>query len=312
MSGEKKYDILTVFDTCVDFLVDCGDVVPEFGQKEKLINGYSFEMGGSGCIFACQTAKLGLKTTGIGSVGIDNMGDIVLEGLSSASVDISHVRKSDEINTGLGVTLVKSDGDRSILTYMGTIDMVDGGALKALLPDTRHLHICSYYLLKSLQPAWKDIVLQAKKYGVTISLDTNWDPDEEWDGGIREILPLIDIFLPNENEIMYITGQKEYTSALKYASELVPLVVVKCGKDGAVAYHQGKTYECKALDVTVKDTVGAGDSFNGGFLYGWLNNMPIEQCLKIGTVCGSLSTQQPGGSAGQPDLKAIEGLGLSR
>jgi len=297
----SAFDVVTAFDICVDFIMDLGDTEPEFGQKEKLVNGYDLEMGGSACIFACQCAKLGLKTTGAGSVGNDSMGAFMLDCLSQGGVDTSYIRQDND-KTGLTLCLTKSGGDRSILTYMGAMDTVEKGGIEALLPKTRHLHICSYYLLKRLQPDYPDLLKKAKDLGVTVSLDTNWDPEESWDGGIRNILPYVDIFLPNENELMYITGRDNVRDALHYAGENVPVIAVKCGEDGAYAYCEGTTYQCEALKITVADTVGAGDSFNGGFVYGFLSKLSIEACLKAGTICGSLNASCHGGTKGQPAL----------
>ena len=304
---QKTYDVVTALDICVDFMIYLGDTELEFGQKEKLINGYSMEMGGSACIFACQCAKLGLAATGPGTIGQDNMGELAINTMASYGVDISYIKKNAYGATALGAALAKANGDRSILTYMGLMDTVDGELLNRLLPKTRHLHVCSFYLLKGLQGVYREILPKAKKLGITISLDTNWDPEETWDGGIRELLPYVDIFLPNENELLYITGQSNTDDALKYACERVPTVVVKCGEKGAYAYHQGRKYECGALKVDIADTVGAGDSLNGGFVYGFLAGMPIEKCLKAGTVCGSLSTRLPGGSQAQPKLDEVLG-----
>jgi sugar/nucleoside kinase (ribokinase family) len=300
----KEYDVITAFDMCVDFIMDLGDTEPEFGQKEKLVNGYKLEMGGSACIFACQCAKLGLKTTGVGSIGLDSMGVFMLDCLSESGVDISHIRKTPD-NTGLTLCLNKDGGDRSILTYMGAMDTVKQIWIEELLPKARHLHICSYYLLKSLQSSYPDILKAAKALGMTISLDTNWDPDEIWDGGIRDVLPYVDIFLPNENELMYVTGRDNVQDALRYAGEIVPTIAVKCGGDGAYAYCKGEIHKCKAMDVQVVDTVGAGDSFNGGFIYGFLSGLSIPDCLKAAVTCGSLNVRYNGGTKGQPLLEDL-------
>jgi len=304
-SVSKKYDVITAFDICVDFLIDCGDTVPEFGQKEKLVDGYSLEMGGSACIFASQCAKLGLKTTGVGVAGSDSMGAFMMDCLSQNGVDTSHIKTNDK-KTALTTVLTKSDSDRSILTYMGDMDTVKKDWILELLPQTRHLHICSFYLLKNLQSDYVEILKQAKALGVTVSLDTNWDPEESWDGGVRDILPYIDIFLPNENELMLITGQSNIEDALRYAGEKVKIVAVKCGAEGGYAYTNGTIIKGSALKVTVADTVGAGDSFNGGFIYGFLSGISIEECLKSATICGSLSTRYPGGSQGQPKLATLK------
>ena len=301
----KAFDVITPFDICVDFLMDLGSAIPEFGQKENLVQDYELVMGGSACIFAAQCAKLGLKTTGPGSVGEDSFGDFMLECLSNAGVDISHIRKNQD-KTALTLCLTKSGGDRAILTYMGAMDTVRREWIEELLPKTRHLHICSYYLLKSLQEAYPEVLKKAKDLNVTISLDTNWDPDENWDGGVRDILPYVNIFMPNENELMNITGKNNVEEALRYAGQMVPVIAVKCGEAGAYAYCEGTVHKCEAMKITVADTVGAGDSFNGGFVYGFLSGISIEDCLKAGTTCGSLNACFPGGTKGQPDIDELK------
>jgi sugar/nucleoside kinase (ribokinase family) len=84
------------------------------------------------------------------------------------------------------------------------------------------------------------------------------------------------------------------------------VVVLKDGEKGARAYANGKTYQAKALKVHVSDTVGSGDNFDAGFLYGFLNQKSIEDCLKIGCICGGLSARMSGGTTGQPDLKLLK------
>lgn len=295
----KKYDVITVMDTCVDMLFSGKDVVPEFGQKEKLVEDYNLELGGSCCIFACQTAKLGLKTAGIGTVGQDVIGRLVLEKLRESGVLLEHIKIDQMRKTGIGVTLC-AEGDRAILTYIGSIDSADGSDVTdEILKNTRHIHIGSYYLMKKIQPCYRDIVLKAKEYGVSVSLDTNWDPDEKWDGGLWDILPYVDIFLPNENEAMAITKKDNIGDAISELSKIVPVICLKMGKRGAAAYFGGRMISEKPLDVKVVDAVGAGDSFDAGFIYGFLKGYVMEKCLKIGCICGSMNTTQAGGIAGQ-------------
>jgi len=301
----KKYDVITAFDICVDFLMDLGKTEPEFGQKEKHVDNYGLEMGGSACIFATQCAKLGLVTTGVGTAGTDSFGNFMMECLERDGVDTTHIRRGAD-KTALTLCLNKTGGDRAILTYMGTMDTVQAAWLDVLLPQTRHLHICSYFLLQSLQSEYPKLLKKAKEWGVTVSLDTNWDPDEKWDGGIQEILPYVDIFLPNENELMLITGKDNVEDALRYAGQFVPIIAVKCGADGAYAYQKGEIIKVDAMKITVADTVGAGDSFNGGFMYGYLNGLSMEACLTCGTTCGSLNASQHGGTAGQPHLATLK------
>ena len=296
---QKEYDVIAPFDICADLVMDLGGSVPEFGRKEKIVNGYSLELGGSGCIFACGSAKLGLKTTGVGYAGNDALGEVVVSTLKEAGVDTSHIRLGDS-KTALTICMTKSCGDRSLLTYIGNMDTVHSEWIDELLGKTRHLHVCGYYLMNSMQSAYPALLKKAKELGVSISLDTNWDPEEKWDGGIREILQYVDIFLPNERELISISDKNTIDEALKYVNKFVPLIVVKCGQWGAFSFQKGVVTRVRGIAKNVVDTVGAGDSFDAGFIYAYLNGYSIEDCTKAGVFCGSESTASLGGTKGQP------------
>lgn len=305
----KKYDIVTALDLCVDFLADCGTTIPEFGQKEKLVRDYNIELGGSCSIFAAQTARLGLITIGLGKTGDDFFGRLILNKLNNAHIDTSLIEIDKANKTGVGIALCHDNGDRAILTYIGTIDTLVPEDIPAeTIGDTRHIHIGSYFLMKKLQPGYPEILIKAKKAGATISLDTNWDPDEKWGNGINEILPFVDILLLNEREIMALTKTDSILKAANALSDKIPVIAVKKGKSGALAFAGGRSYDADSLDIAAADTVGAGDSFDGGFVYGYLTGCEIDVCLRIGCICGSYSTSKPGGIAGQIDLKALESL----
>ena len=112
------YDVITFGDLCVDLIVSGGDIVPRFGQAEQLVGDYTLEMGGSCCIFACQAARLGLRTAVLGRVGDDGFGRLIVQRLRAYGVDTRHVAVDPAIKTGLGIALCRQD-DRAILTYMG-------------------------------------------------------------------------------------------------------------------------------------------------------------------------------------------------
>lgn len=302
----KSIDILTFGDLCVDLILSGSDVVPEFDQKEKLIDEYSLEMGGSCCIFACQTAKLGLKTAVVGNVGQDVFGDLVYNTLADTGVSTKYINKDPKLTTGITVALNKGN-DRAMLTYNGTIDsIVRGHITDELLKQVRHFHLGSYFLMKKIQPHYPEILDELKKYGATISLDTNWDPEEKWDSGIWDILPKVDIFLPNLNEAMAISREDDEERAINRLKGVVDILVIKMGKDGGIAYQGDAMYKAEALTVDVMDTIGAGDSFDGGFIYGFLNKKSIEESLRIACICGSLSTTKAGGIGGQPTLDKVK------
>ncbi|NLC69231.1 MAG: sugar kinase [Clostridiaceae bacterium] len=307
----KQYDVITALDICVDLIVK-GDVVPRFNQQEQLVDGYYLEMGGAACIFACQCAKLGLSTLGVGVAGRDLFGELALQRLKECGVDINSVRVCDSLRTGLGIALCKTN-DRAILTYTGTIDAVEPGWVEEKLPFARHLHIASYYLMSSLRPHWERLAAYAKTCGLTISLDTNWDPSERWNG-IFELSPYIDLFMPNDSEVMAITGEKDAFRGMEKLSGYFKNVVMKMGEKGAAIISNGKFLHIETITVELVDAVGAGDSFNAGFLYGWLNGLSLEDCLRIGCFCGSSNVTSQGGIKGQPgleDLKKLQGIKLN-
>lgn len=291
------WDVLTILDTCVDLVVNLGNTRIEFDQKEKFVDSFSLEMGGSACIFACQCAKLGLSCAGIGVVGDDVFGRLVREKLVGTAVDVTHLYTDTKWKTGMG-TLLNRGSDRAILTYNGTIGAVTPDMVTDdLLKNARHLHIASYYLLTGMRADMPDLAWRAKRLGLTVSLDTNWDPEEAWKLP-QELLEAVDVFFPNDNEVKLLSGRTDICAAMDYFKK-IPVLVVKRGKDGAIAHSNGRVYRAGAIAIPVADTVGAGDSFDAGFLYGWLHNMPIETCLRAGIYCGSMNVRANGGIASQ-------------
>src|SRR5512135_2794902 len=138
--NHKLYDVLTFSDMCVDLILTGTDVTPQFGQVEKLIDDYTLELGGSCNIFACQCAKLGLRTAVLGRVGDDSFGRLVLQRLQENGIDTRYVIVDASRKTGLGVALCPP-GDRAIITYMGTINAVyPEDVSDEILSRTRHVH----------------------------------------------------------------------------------------------------------------------------------------------------------------------------
>jgi sugar/nucleoside kinase (ribokinase family) len=295
------FDILVAGEINPDLILS-GNVTPEFGQVEKLVDSAALTVGSSSAIIACGAARLGLKVAFIGVCGDDIFGRFILEEMRTRGVDISNVILLPDGHTGLSVILNRGD-DRAILTHPGLI-----AALKAedvtdnLLRQTRHLHVASYFLQTSLQPGLPDLFARARIIGLTTSLDTNWDPSGEW-RGFDVILRLTDIFLPNENEALALSGASSLKIALQILSQKSQVVVVKCGGRGAQARQGSETARAPALRVQVVDTVGAGDTFDAGFLYGWLNGWSMEKTLLLATTCGSLSIRAAGGTSAQPTLE---------
>jgi sugar/nucleoside kinase (ribokinase family) len=298
----KRFDVVSLGEINAD-LVLSGDVVPAFGQVEKLVGDARLCIGSSAAIFACGAARLGLKTAIVGKVGEDVFGRYMIDSLEERGIDTTGVVIDPEIRTGLSVILSRGI-DRAILTYPGTIPALRSAEVDAaIVRAARHLHVSSFFLLDSLRPEIPRLLQEARTAGLTVSLDTNYDPAGTWDGGLREALRYVDVFLPNSAEAKAIAGNEDMETAVSVLAEMVPLVVVKTGEAGAMMKQgAGPVSTLAAPRVDVADTVGAGDSFNAGVLFGILNTWETRRALELGVACGSLSTRKPGGTDAQPTL----------
>lgn len=302
--GDKRFDLIVVGEINPDLILS-GDVDPVFGQVEKLVDQATLSIGSSSAIFACGAARLGLKVGFIGKIGQDEFGRFMKESMEKRGVDTSGIVINPDIPTGLSVILTKGN-DRAILTYPGTIPClrytdIDPG----LIAQARHLHVASYFIQEALRPDIPKLFDLAHQHGLTVSLDTNYDPAEMWDGGLKEALRRIDVFFPNEVECCAIARKLNLFQALDFLAQEIGVVVVKRGEQGAALKSAGQFFEAKAIPVQVVDTVGAGDSFDAGFLYGYLSGWDLERALRLGVICGGLSTRKAGGTTAQATLEEV-------
>lgn len=301
MTPETIFDILVAGEINPDLILS-GDVEPAFGQVEKIIDHAALTIGSSSVIFACGVARLGLKVAFIGKCGGDTFGRFMLDQMQSHHVDIGNVIVAEGGSTGLSVILNRGV-DRAILTHPGLVaDLQAEDINDSLLCKARHLHVASYFLQTKLQAGLPSLFKRARALGLTTSLDTNYDPSERW-VGFDELLSLTNVFLPNEAEAKSLTGAENVHEAASRLNVKVEALAIKLGKDGALGISESQKIQMESIPVNVVDTVGAGDSFDAGFIYGYLNGWQLEKSLRLGVVCGALSTQKAGGTAAQPTLK---------
>lgn len=297
----NKYDILIPGEINPDLILS-GEVEPAFGQVEKLVESAALVIGSSSVIFACGAARLGLKVAFIGKCGEDVFGRFMLEEMQKRGVNVDNVIRVPGGNTGLSVILNRGV-DRAILTHLGLIPALSAEDIPdELLRKARHLHVASYFLQDALRPGLPRLFERARSLGLTTSLDTNYDPSERWQG-VLDLLPLVNVFLPNQTEACSLVREGDVESTAAKLSARVETLAIKLGAAGALGVRNGQTVRTASIPVNVVDTVGAGDSFDAGFIYGYLNRWPLEQSLRLAAVCGALSTQAAGGTAAQPALE---------
>jgi len=266
-------------------------------ERELLADRMLLTLGSSSAIVAHNMAALGSRVGFQSLIGEDPLGKIALDRLAEGGVDISRVRRvQGPTTTGLTVVLQRS-GWRNMLTYSGTIAELSLQDLDFdYLADSRHFHLSSLYLQQGLRPDVGELFHRLKAAGLTISLDTNDDPQDLWREGLKDVLKYVDVLLPNAREATRITGTDDPEIAIQQLAGMVPLVVVKLGHEGALAQRGKERFTSPSLQVTAVDAVGAGDSFDAGFLHEYLRGSDLPACLASGNRAGALSVTRPGGT----------------
>ncbi len=303
----KSYDVVAIGELNADLVMTGLSSMPVPG-REIIARGMSLVLGSSTAICAAGMARLGLKTGFTGKIGRDAYGEVVRRSLGEYGVDLSRLLEDASLPTGLTVSL-STPGDRALVTCLGSIDRLCAEDVDlGLLNETRHIHVGSFFLQSGLRPGLAGLFREAHKRGVTTSLDAGWDDTGKWDYGIREVLRHTDFFFPNESEALAITEKASVPEAAEELATLCKTVAVKMGPKGARLVSGCTVIEQAPYDTKPVDTTGAGDSFNAGFLYGFLTGRAPSLCLSLGNACGSIAVTRIGGAAACPSLEEAESL----
>lgn len=303
MNG-KKWDIYVYGDVNIDIVIPGVEKFPEPGQEDEVSVMETF-VGGGAALFTLGVGKLGLHPVFQGEVGDDCYGELIRKKFRESNVDDSLLATSTTHKTGISLSFT-NEKDRSFLTYRGTnekicIEAVDVEQVK----QASHIHVTGYAGSVNHDSYLKLLKRVKEETEATVSFDVGWDSTGEWKPEIRELFPYIDVLFMNETEAVHY-GRKE--SALEAAREFAKhsrLVVIKMGKQGSIAVKGGELYQASPYKVEAIDTTGAGDSFNAGFVYGFLRGKTVEECLKCGNGCGALSVTALGGNTGFPDEEKL-------
>jgi len=310
-ASSPHFDVAVAGEINLDLVLD-GIPYPMPLERELLATSFRVTLGSSAAILAHNLSALGMRVSFSSLAARDDFSRVALTHLTDRRVDISGVQFSEE--SGSGVTVLINHGSaRHILTYPGTAsDMRVSHFDLDHICKARHFHLSSLFLLKGLHKDLPDLFRKIRQHGLTISLDTNDDPDDVWGGVLGDLLPLTDVLLPNERELLRMTEASSIEEALTTMAGKVPLMVVKRGAQGAIVQQGKERHVIPPVSVTPVDLIGAGDSFNAGFLACYIRGLPAETCASVGNVTGAVSTLKPGGiEAFRDDIfwrNAVRGL----
>ncbi|WP_085993394.1 sugar kinase [Oceanobacillus senegalensis] len=302
-------DVITIGEAMITFN-------PDSTGPLKFMNRFEKKVGGAELNLAIGVSRLGLKAGWISRLGNDEFGKYIKTFARGEGIDVSQVDHVDGYPTSLNFKEIREDGsgktfyyrDQSPTLTLGPDDLDEGYFKKAKI-----LHLTGIY------PAIGDInkrvmfksIKLAKKHGLKISFDPNirlrmWSKEEASEV-LSEILPHVDILLAGANEMDIIIGEKEPDRIIEKAKALgISHVAIKLGDKGSVGYYDGETITTPAVKASkVADTVGAGDGFNAGFLYGILNGWSLERTLYFANTIGSMVVSVLGDNEGLPYYEEV-------
>lgn len=298
--------IVSLGDAVVDLVAGGLDTLPAWGQDREVPH-ITPHRGGAGLNVAVNLATLENNATIVAGVGNDTWGTFLHEGLSERGINGQGIVT---ISAPTAVTMVLTGAqDRAFISVYGATAAFRADDLPVpILEAATHIHLSGYWQSRALQPSLPALCEEWKARGITISLDVGYDATKQWEHGIHDLLPLVDLFFPNEEEACGITRHAHWQDALAELATVVPWVAIKRGASGATLRWGILEINQPAYPAQVVDTTGAGDAFNSGFLHGWLRGESPRNALQYGCAMGALCVGREGGSTTPPTVEDVEQL----
>lgn len=309
---EKKIDVAVVGELNVDIILNDIESLPVIG-KEIMAGSMSVTLGSSSAIFASNLSALGLRVAFIGKIGKDNFADVVLTSLEGRNVDTSRIIKSESLSTGATIVL-NYDQDRANVTYPGAMNDLRLEDIDfEFLAAARHMHFANCFMQPGIRKDLTSLFRKAKELGLTTSLDTQWDPEEKWELPLEELLPFVDVFLPNMAEFKFLSGSDTVEEGINKLKHFSRYIIIKNGSEGALGWDGKELIVQPAFkNEQVIDCVGAGDSFDAGFINDFIQDFPLKKCLEMGALTGAINTTRAGGTRAFENPEAIRKIALER
>lgn len=309
---KNQFDVLVVGELNVDIILDKIDGFPEIG-KEKLSEKLTVTLGSSSAIFASNLATLETSVAFVGKIGTDDFAGLIERSLKSKGVSTDFIIRSNQYSTGATVVL-NYDMDRAMVTYPGAMEHLQEAEVRDdILTEARHLHVSSVFLQPYLKKNLLSLFQRAKAFGLTTSLDPQWDPAEKWDLDLEQLLPLVDVFLPNRKELQLLTGTDSIQAGIDKIRTFANIVVIKDGENGGHLWKNGSlTTKPAFLNSEVADCIGAGDSFDAGFISRYIRGVNAADCLVFANLTGAINTTTSGGTTAFENMEKVKSIAYER
>lgn len=305
-------------------IISLGEALIDFIPLDSDNITYQKSPGGAPANVAVAVAKLGAKSSFLGKVGNDVLGEFMRETLSKHGVNVSHMILTDEARTGVVFVTLDQTGERNFSFYIDpSADrfLANDDLDTSLFTRNRVLHFGSISMISEPSlSATKEAVRLAKKNKMIVSYDPNlrlglWPTEEKARETILSMLAEADIVKISEEELEFLTGEKQLDAGIaKLAGYEVSILLVTCGKKGSYVHKQGETFHVPAMSVQTVDTTGAGDAFVSGILYQLneedraIEELSIDrwkEIVRFASVSGALAASTRGAMTALPTLEEI-------
>ncbi|HKU14874.1 MAG TPA: 5-dehydro-2-deoxygluconokinase [Steroidobacteraceae bacterium] len=318
--SERTFDLICLGRAAVDLYGQ------QLGGRLEDVQSFAKYLGGSSANLAAGTARLGVRSSMLTRVGNEHMGRFVRETLAREGVDVGHVGTDPHRLTGLVVLGIGGEGAyphiffRERCADMG-VEVADFD--ETYIASSRALAVTGTHLsTEQTRAAVEQAFRWARANGTRTILDIDyrpvlWNLAAAGDGAARfvasgqvtavlqSVLPLCDLIVGTEEEIMIAGGAREVPDAVLAIRErtTAPLVI-KRGAAGCTivptAANRAEGIDVPGFPVEVLNVVGAGDAFLSGLLYGWLNGRSLPESARLGNACGALVVSRHGCTPAMP------------
>jgi sugar/nucleoside kinase (ribokinase family) len=306
MTQLDKDDYLPVFGlpkgsmTLVD-AIKSRSVYDGTGHLQRTIRS-----GGSAANTIHGAARLGVPSAFMGKIGRDELGEVFVKDLISSNITPSLLYSETE--SGRAIALVSPDTERTFATFLGAADeLTENDMEEHLFEGFQYFHIEGY--LVQNQKLLKKSLEIARSKGMRVSIDMASynvvDANKEFLQYI--VKEYVDIVFANEEEAKVFTG-REPSEAVEIIGKSCEVAVVKIGRNGSLVNQQNKTHQVGIIPAHSIDTTGAGDLYASGFLYGTINNQPVEKCGRIGAILAGKVIEVVGPKIADSDWQEVKEL----
>ena len=307
-------------------IISLGEALIDFIPLDEQSATYQKSPGGAPANVAVGLARLGARSTFLGKVGKDLLGEFLKETLIVYGVRPSQLLMTSDVRTGVVFVTNGKEGERSFDFYIDPsadrfleVDDIDEGDLIT----HKILHFGSISMISSpAKEATQHAVKVAKENGLIISYDPNirlglWDSEKHALETIKDILNEVDVLKISDEELQFITGEKEVEAGVSNLRNAynIPLMIITMGSEGSYVYVGGARQYVPAMKVQAVDTTGAGDAFVSGILYsindfkGNIESLSLEEAARMArfaSVSGALAASSKGAMTALPSLEEVK------